>query len=82
MTIGDQGSHHIDHKIVYTSMTGVLNLRIVLQLIDHCLHQGTLSKQNLVDQVHQSVLLGGVPFWWILVSSPKSLPDCEPRPYP
>jgi hypothetical protein len=56
MTIGNEGSHHIDHKIEDTPMARVLDLRNVLELIDHSFHQGTLSKQDLVDQVHQAVL--------------------------
>mgnify|MGYP001824657640 CR=1 FL=1 len=55
MRIGDQASQHI-YKIVYrTTVTRMLNLRDVLELIDDGFDDGPFTKQDLVSHGHQAI---------------------------
>jgi len=45
MAIGDQASNDIDETVDGATMTGMLNLRDVLELIDHAVNDGAFAQE-------------------------------------
>lgn len=56
MAIGDQSSHQVDQEVIDTAVTGMSNLRDVLQLVGYRLNKGSLAQHKLVKQSQQTVL--------------------------
>lgn len=54
-TINDQPAEKVDQEVHWTSMTRMLDLRNVLELINDGLRDGALTKQNFVHQGHEHV---------------------------
>ena len=62
MTVRNQTAHQIDDKVVDTAMAGVLDLRNVLQLVEHGLDDRPLTQQQFIGQWEQPVLHVGLEF--------------------
>ena len=56
MAIGDQPRHEVNGEVPDTSVTSVLYLRYVLELVVYGLNDRTLSQQQLIGHHHQSIL--------------------------
>lgn len=59
-TVGDQSSHEMNSKVDRAAMTGMLDLRDILQLVDDRFDDGSLAQQQFVSQGHQPVLHVGL----------------------
>lgn len=55
-TVSDETSEQIDDKVKWTAMSGMLNLRDVLELIVDGLHDGALAEQNNIVVQEQATL--------------------------
>ena len=55
MAVSDQPTQEIDTEIERTAMTGMLNLRDVLELVVNGFDDGTSAEQQLVTEGHQAV---------------------------
>ena len=56
MGIGDEAGHQIDQEVVDAAVTGMSDLRDVLQLVGNRLDEGALAQHELVKQQQQAVL--------------------------
>ena len=56
VTIGDEAADNVDKAIGRAAVTRMFNLRDVLELVNHRLHDRTLAGEQLVSQSHQVVL--------------------------
>lgn len=54
-SIGDQTSHEMGHEIGAATMTGVLDLALILENVIDRFDQGTLAQQGFIEQRHQLV---------------------------
>ena len=48
MAIGDQASNDIDETVDWAAMARMLNLRDVLELIDHAVNDGASAQEQLI----------------------------------
>ena len=58
MSIRNQPTKEVDQKTCYATMSRMLNLRDVLELIDHTFHNGSLSEQDAIHEGHGQAVLG------------------------
>ena len=56
MAIGDQSGHQVDQEVIDAAVTGMSDLRDVLQLVDYRFDKGPLTQHELVKQRQQTVL--------------------------
>ena len=56
MAVGNEAGDQMDHKIDGTAMTGMLNLRNILELVNDGLNDHSFAQQELVRKVHEMVL--------------------------
>lgn len=56
MAVGNQTADDVERAVGGTPMPRMLNLRDVLELVNHCLDDGPLAREQLVTQAHQSIL--------------------------
>jgi hypothetical protein len=55
MTIGNQACQDVDKAVNRTAVRRVLNLRDILELIDHTFDDGTFAQQEFIDKWHKAV---------------------------
>ena len=57
MRISRQTTNEIDHKVSKATMTGVFNLRDILELINDGFQDATLAEQQFVREQNQAVFI-------------------------
>ena len=62
MTVSNQPADQIDHKVVHTAVPGMLDLRDVLELVEHGFDDGALTQQQFVGKWQQAVFHVGLEF--------------------
>jgi hypothetical protein len=53
MTIGNQASDKIDKCVDWVAMTSALNLRNILELVNHTLNHGSFAQKQFIKQGHE-----------------------------
>ena len=55
MAVGNEPGNQMNHKIGGTAMTGMLNLRNVLELVNDGLNNRAFAQEKLVGEMHKPV---------------------------
>src|SRR5579859_5619790 len=56
MTVGNEPGKQMHHKIGWTAMTRMLNLRNILELVDDGLNDRSFAQQEFIREMHELIL--------------------------